>query len=190
MGRYICQNCQYLVDFHLVPIVLPEDSYLDSVTAAFTMSGPISNLIHEMKYKSVKGIAEMFGKLLYLHTHFPDSEVITYVPISTEKRRVRGFNQAEVIAKAFSAATKIPVRELLIKQDHSLISQASKSHLQERLTSSQKTLFHWKPTARPPNSVILIDDVYTTGTTLNSCTEILKSHGVKVVHGLVISHGK
>ena len=142
-----------------------------------------------MKYSSVIGISSCIAELLYLHANYPQTEVITYIPMSTAKQKVRGFNQTEQIARRFAALTQIPCEELLKKTSTQLSSQAKQSTLQERkqhLHSQELRYCYQHP---PPHSVLLVDDVYTTGQTMASCAKVLLSHGVKEVHGLALCHG-
>jgi predicted amidophosphoribosyltransferase len=143
-----------------------------------------------MKYKSVIGIASCIGELLYLHTNYPQTEAITFIPMSTPKQRVRGFNQTEKIAQRFAQLTEIPCRTLLKKTSTQLTSQAKQSTLQERKQNFEAQSIQYIFQHPPPRSVLLIDDVYTTGQTMNSCAKILLEHGVKEVHGLALAHGR
>lgn len=188
-GRYLCRVCARLVDFHIEPITLTADSPLSNVTPAFTHSPPISNLITALKYSFIKGVATYLGELLYLHTNYPDVDAVTFVPLSKEKQRMRGFNQAEEIAKAFGHLTQLPVLPLLIRTQSSHSSQASLHSKHERLLNAKHQLFRYNTKIRAPTRVLLIDDVYTTGATLEACAAVLKQHGVKEVHGLVVAHG-
>jgi ComF family protein len=187
LGRYLCKNCQFLVELHFFPLKPTADSALDSVHVAFQMTPPISDLIHQTKYKSVIGIARELGKLLYLHTEYPDADLVTCVPSAQQKQRLRGFNQAKEMAMTFSVYSQIPYQDVLLKK-HSTTNQASLSTKADRLQNTQT--YTLLPRAKLPETILLIDDVYTTGTTLNSCAEILKKNGAKTVHSLVVAHGK
>lgn len=189
-GSYLCTKCRLHVDFLFSPIELPENSELASLTAAFHYKPPISSLIQAMKYRSVEDIGKILGELLYLHTNFPDAEVVTSVPLLREKKNVRGFNQAKTLAVSFAKLAKIPYQELLQKHSHRAKSQASTKDLHARLTNVERHAFTLLPRARPPNSVLIVDDVFTTGATLNACARPLKAAGVKKVHGLVVAHGR
>src|SRR5688572_7047636 len=87
MGSFLCQDCSMLINVQIFPLNIPENSALDSMTVAFTHTPPISDLITTMKYQSVIGVAHFLGELLYLHTNFPQANVVTSVPLTSEKQR-------------------------------------------------------------------------------------------------------
>jgi len=157
---------------------------------AFSFTPPISEVIKTMKYQYIKGIAYWLGELLYFHTNYPDVDVVTSVPITAEKRRLRGFNQAERIARSFCFQAQLSYVELLKKPTSSKINQASLIDLRDRLTNVQQTYFECVPIKKFPAKILLIDDVYTTGRTLEACAAQLLEHGVQEVHGLVVAHGR
>ena len=94
------------------------------------------------------------------------------IPVSAEKYQTRGFNQVT----AFLEGTKLPFREILEK--HDTIAQSSKTR-EERLQSQQ--CFKVKDNVQVPTKVLLIDDIYTTGSTLQLAKEILVEAGVKEI---------
>jgi len=143
-----------------------------------------------MKYQSVRGIGQFLGKLLYDTTNFPLAECVTPIPLHKHRQSERGFNQAEEIARSFSFCSRIPYCPLLQKTKHT-VNQASIADRQKRMLNMAE-LFRWSapPNFKLPNSVLLIDDVMTTGATLNEAAKVLKLQGVKQVFGLVVAHGE
>lgn len=118
-------------------------------------------------------------------------QVLVPVPIHPSRRRSRGYNQAEELAKRLSAAWGIPTDlKLLIRRKRTM----PQYHLSpaERLKNLQQA-FAIHPQRRIgkdcPACVVLIDDIYTTGSTLEACTRILKAAGVKQVYFLTICIG-
>lgn len=189
IGSHLCQKCSLEVDFLLHPPQLDPDSSLDSLTIGFHYTPPISLLIQDMKFRSVKGICPLLGELLYYHTDYPDAEIVTSVPLIQENQKLRGFNQAREMAQTFARLAKRPYRELLTKTNKSTVHQASLVDRQARLKNIHTGTFLVIPDTSLPESVLLIDDVYTTGATLRACAETLKQNGVKTVHGLAVAHG-
>ena len=112
--------------------------------------------------------------------------VLCPVPLHWTRKFHRGFNQAEVIAQSLSAKTGWPVIQLL-KRSKPTGHQAFRTRT-ERFEAMQD-VFVSIAKSQTPLCVLLIDDVFTTGATMDSCAKALKRAGVKFVAGLVAAHG-
>ncbi|MBQ8514144.1 MAG: ComF family protein [Ruminococcus sp.] len=101
------------------------------------------------------------------------------VPMSTGKKLLRGYNQAEVIAKGISSVTKIPVRKDCLIKKHGSREQHTLG-LRERAMNVEK----FQPAGRDLEGLrlILCDDILTTGATMSRCAEILKACGAEMVY--------
>lgn len=102
---------------------------------------------------------------------------ITFVPLHEIRLEERGFNQAEQLASQLSLRTKIPLIPLLNRTRFT--GKQSKKHRQERLQTLHGA-FQVSPFPIPLKRVLLIDDVYTTGSTANECARVLARQGVEV----------
>ena len=141
-----------------------------------------SNLIKKFKYSGKRYYARYLAKLMSKNKEiFDDVDIITFVPISKKGRAERGFNQAEELAKEISNLTKIPVENLLTK------SKTSKH--QARLTQSARlqnlidsfSVIQDKLNKIRGKNILIIDDVFTTGTTLSECAKALKNLKPKMI---------
>jgi competence protein ComFC len=193
LGNFVCGKCYDKIEFHAIPVnLILEPLFLDQVISAARYKNPINSLLYLMKYKNVIGVARFFGQFLFDTTLFPAVDVITSVPLHKQRQRERGFNQAAVIAKEFARLANRPYAEILIKSKKTS-TQAKTATKLKRLHNLDNAFFihpKWKQTAQQlPTSVLIIDDVCTTGTTLNQCAKVLKNAGVKQVFGLVVAHG-
>ena len=188
-GNYICSQCLKSFKFYKDAIPLQiQPSWLDEMYSAVHFSSPATELIHQLKFSSywslAETIAEIMGHFLPMK-HFPD--VLTFVPLHSDREWMRGFNQAERISTVLANQWKIPQRSVLFRKK-STTPQAQLNRTQ-RLTHLQDA-FIYKSGHNIENKVIgLVDDVTTTGTTLNECAKILKQKGAKKVIGLVFAHG-
>lgn len=186
-GDYLCEECVEKLHFFTLPIKLnlfPQ--YLDELTAAVDYAPPISQLIYTLKYHGVMGIGEYCGQLLYDSADFPSTEVVTAVPLHPKRRAQRGYNQAEIIAKKVSQLSGTPYYPLLKRKDNTT-PQALLTDREKRLTHLRHAFLFIAQ--KIPASVLLIDDVSTTGTTLNECAKVLKENGVQKVFALTVAHG-
>ncbi len=160
------------------------------MTAAGLFAGPLKSLLLQLKYGGIKDVARILGRLLHHTTLVPSCDAITAIPLHPKRYHERGFNQAQLIAQELATCSGLPYTELLCRTKH-LSKQADVTDRHERLTRLAGIFEYATPfkEAAPPERVLLIDDVTTTGSTLNEAAKILKAHGVKYVAGLVVAHG-
>ena len=171
-----------------------ENNFLDKMITAGTYQPPLSTLVTTLKYQSIRDIGLTLGRIIYNCVDFPVTDFITAVPIHKKRRKERGFNQAEIIARELSRLSKTPYKEFLIRTKHSK-PQASLSDKSKRLIHLENTFalnnspnFDKKENLLAHKSILLIDDVTTTGTTLNKCAQILKNAEAREVIGLTVAH--
>ncbi len=163
-GNILCDRCKVVIGYHFDKN--KTFCYYDDVSA---------NIVKAFKYNKrkfyAKHIAEMMTEDLAI---FEDVDYLTFVPISNSRILERGFNQAEELAKEISKITKIEVIDSLIKLENGR-HQAGLTR-KERL-ENLKGSFYLKDEAKPKlknKVVMIIDDVFTTGSTLSECAKMLK----------------
>lgn len=164
---------------------------LDSLYAAarYDSSPELKKAIWRLKYGRSQKLSTTLGNLLLgalPSRHFSPPPVLCPVPLHWSRRFDRGFNQSLLLANVLGDAKSWEVRELL-RRARPTGHQAHRKRT-ERLSalSGAFTLTSKEPL---PRTVYLIDDLATTGATLEECARVLKEHGVEVVMGLVIALG-
>ena len=153
----------------------------------------IKKLIHQFKYEPyIKELAEPLANLIITHFLLLDKsnqiwkgKILVPIPLSKGKLKERGFNQAEEIAKNLSNFLKIPLCNCLVKIKETP-SQVDLSEKERR--ENIKRVFEIEEEAKDKR-ILLVDDVYTTGTTMNEAAKVLKEAGAKEVWGVVIARG-
>lgn len=149
----------------------------------FSKTSVIQNLIHEFKYKGNKKIGHylgnMIGKSLINSNRFPIDAIIP-LPLFEKKEKKRGYNQAEILCYGISEELNIPViKNNVIRMIHTE-TQTKKGRL-ERWTNVEKVFFVKHPESLENKHLLLVDDVITTGSTLEACgSKILKVKNVKL----------
>jgi ComF family protein len=141
-------------------------------------------LIHNMKYRGMKEIGYEMGKLyssvLKSSGFTDDFDLIIPVPLNASKLRKRGFNQSEYIAIGISEVTNIPVETGCLKRISGTDTQ-TKSTRFDRWINVEGIFTVVCPDTLIGKHILLVDDVITTGSTIESCTnELLKIENVKV----------
>jgi len=141
-------------------------------------------LLHGLKYKGEKKIGTFLGRMLgaeILGTAFGKTDFIIPVPLHRKKEKSRGYNQSELIAKGISIVTGITVLNTLIYRQVNTSSQTQKGRF-ERWKNMENVfaLSDFSDTYQD-QSFLLVDDVVTTGSTLEACASCLKTiQGSKV----------
>jgi competence protein ComFC len=111
-------------------------------------------------------------------------DYITYIPLSPERLAERGFNQAQQLAAGIGKAYEIPVIPLLNRVLHT--GKQSYKTRQQRLNDLDHVFIYHDPgiTVSGKLYILIIDDVYTTGSTLNQCSRVIREHVNAQIYGL------
>jgi len=144
----------------------------------------IRNLIHNLKYKGIREIGYELGRIYGLSLKSSgftaDIDLIIPVPLHPTKMRIRGFNQSEIISKGIADATGLAVDVKSLSRKTKSATQTKRSRY-ERWTNVEGIFQVIDPQTIMGRHILLVDDVITTGSTIESCTnELLNVKGVKV----------
>jgi ComF family protein len=144
----------------------------------------IRRLIHNLKYKGISDIGfelgKIYGQSLAKSGFLEGIDLIVPVPLHPSKIRIRGFNQAEIISDGISEATRIPVDAKTLERAGLSETQTKRSRY-ERWINVDGIFSNSDSAGIAGKHILLVDDVITTGSTIESCAnELLKSEGVRV----------
>lgn len=212
-GAYLCAHCLKHFPIRLnqrcptchkattphgeVCFACTNQNYLDGLFAGSIYRHPlVTRSIHTYKYRFIPGLAEPLGKWLgerILATHLPLPDIFIPVPLHKRRLRFRGFNQsallAETLAKTLALETLVPVVSNVLLRARSTkpqIKTESRAERQQNLKNAF-TLIAGSEASIQGKSIWLIDDVATTGTTLEECARVLKKAGATSVFGIVVA---
>jgi ComF family protein len=155
-----------------------------SAFSFYNRGSRIRKLIHNLKYKGIREIGFEMGKI-YALTLKPsgftnDIDVIVPVPLHPSKKRTRGFNQSEEISMGIADVTSLPVELKALKRIELSETQTKRSRY-DRWMNVEGIFAIDDPDIFKGKHVLLVDDVITTGSTIESCAnELLKIENVKV----------
>jgi ComF family protein len=150
----------------------------------------ILNAIHQFKYGRDLSIGALLASLM-ADFSFPDLECRDYsliipVPLHIKKLRKRGFNQAIILADAIGKKWQIPVNFSLLKRCKFTLSQTGLDK-KERERNIKRAFEVTDRAKIAGKNILLVDDVYTTGATLNECAKILTKAGAQKVAVLTLA---
>ncbi len=148
--------------------------------------------IYRFKYNNKREYAKVYANEIVLHHKRQikewNADGIIPIPLHKSKMRSRGFNQAEVLAIELSKQLSIPCYSNLISREKKTLPQKSLNDKQR--INNLKNAFKIKQNDVKLNKIILIDDIYTTGVTIDSVTKVLKQEGINEVYFITISIGE
>ena len=183
-----CQRCGTpLTEGNLCPACISYPLSIDGIRSVFLFGGTVRQAIHQFKYRHIKAMAAPLGRLLadYLRTYPLLGDVLMPVPLHPRRLRERGYNQAALLAKETGRLMGLPVDEVTLLRQRDTITQAKTANAAERRLNVEDAFTCRKELSG--ERVLLIDDVCTTGATLDACAVALKTAGAGSVWGLTIA---
>lgn len=166
------------------------DCFLDDLFIPFDFTDVIKDISHGFKYQRMPNLAESTGKLLAMEIQSqlstPEKALLIPVPIHPQRQLEREYNQSLHIARGFRQVLAIPLADDILQRPKYTATQT-------RLNRAQRQ-FNVKDAFQVDNSsqlsgktVFLLDDVYTTGATMNECAWLLKENGATAVIGIAFA---
>jgi len=184
----LCPGCKRISEFGRTCPACRHRSNLTGVMILGPHKGILKDLIWKYKYKFIADISKPLAGLI--QDRFGDflrdkRFLVTYSPASKERLHYRGFNQAQMLAENVSMGLDLRCENLL-RKDNNVITQVGHTR-RERLANIKDKIKYIGSTDIPNKKVLVIDDVYTTGATLEECAKVLRQSGFREVWGLVLS---
>lgn len=188
LGALLCDACRrrlVVYDSDLPRIA----DHLTGVRIAYVFEGPLRHALHHLKYHRRRRVARPLGALMaaHLRSHPLPCDALIPVPLHPQRLKERGFNQAELLAREVAAATGLP----LIVGPLERIKATSQQALLDVAGRIENVAdaFVWRGPA-PPARVVLVDDVLTTGATVNACAAALRAGGAREVYALALARSR
>lgn len=188
-GALLCGSCESLWDgprWRLLNVeVLGGRPMLCCAAAPY--EGEVRRSIYRFKFRGKTSYAEGFARLMARAAEFDQPfDCIAYVPMYGKKQRERGYNQSELLARHLSKLLDVPLEPLLEKQKDNT-AQHTLTRTQRRLNVRGVYRVCCGPERLEGKTVLLVDDILTTGATLCECARMLYRAGAKSVCGLCIA---
>jgi len=202
--QYLCSNCSksliFLDDFcplcgapkieDKCKVCHTNEFLFDKARSVFMFNKVVQNMVHEFKYNEMTRIAKFFGTLSQEYVEkfqpFDHIDYIVPVPLHKVKKRSRGFNQAEYITREIAKNMNWKHLPSLIKRKRFTETQTKLNKEQRRKNVSLAFKINTKYEIKGKN-ILLVDDVFTTGSTANSIAAALKEKQVNKVYVFTIA---
>jgi ComF family protein len=206
-GSFVCDSCQAELPRIQPPVCqkcgqpLPGSSVqslcsnclnwepaIDGIRSPFRFEGTIRKAVHEFKYRNLRAAAGQLAGYLAecLRENNISYDVIVPVPLHPRRLRERGYNQSLLLAAELSKLTGFPVNDSCLARKIYNVPQAKTGSVEER-RQNVIGIFSCVTEDLHKKKVLLIDDVTTSGATLNACAATLKNGGAGAVWGLTLA---
>jgi ComF family protein len=155
---------------------------IDTARAPFRFEGPARQAIHRLKFSGWRGVGSALSLAMTEVEGLPGVEVVTWVPLARRRLAERGFDQARVLATGVARRTGTPCIGLLTRA-RSTGPQAKRDAVARRM--AMRGAFAVRDRIEVPSSVLVVDDVLTTGATAAAAAQALRQAGATSVHLVV-----
>lgn len=158
---------------------------------AYVYSNEVKQSIYKFKYYNRRDFSEFYGRSIATHfqkeIEYWNADVIIPIPIHRKKLVSRGYNQAELFARELSKWLQIPTDSHLLVRV--LNTKPQKELGNNDRSKNLKNAFKLTENVVKYNKVILVDDIYTTGSTIDACSEVLLLGGAKKIYFISLGIG-
>lgn len=194
---YLCSACYNKLPFHdskqdlstrLLGLIPNEEILIDRALALVDLpyNENYMNLVYAFKYQNYRKVAYQMGEEIgkYLkNNELTNFDAIIPIPLHIAKKRERGYNQAELIARGIANIIDVPLDTKSAKRKVYTESQTLQER-NDRLINITKAFYVEKTENIVGKSILVCDDVFTTGATINSLARVLKKAGAKGVYSV------
>ena len=166
---------------------LSDPKAFDSLRAPFLFEGAVRDAIHALKYRGVRVASGPLARLMveYLERNPVQADLLVPAPLHPRRLRSRGYNQSQLLAERIAKALDLPVRNDLLSRTANPLPQVETQSRDQRRANVIGS-FACQGDVQGL-TLLLIDDVATTGSTLSECASVLKAAGALRVHTLTLA---
>lgn len=188
--KCICEECENSIKFCEYSFYIEKQKNKFKCYSVSYYSGVMMELILNLKYKSNFTAGEIISEYMinFIKRKNINCDYITYVPMSKNRLKIRGYNQSEYLSKMISKSIDVPVIKCLrkIKETKDQIGLTG----EERWKNINKSFQFIEKYNIENKKILVIDDVITTGATSFSCALELKNHGAKEINILTVAKSR
>ena len=190
--RFICNRCERIVDSIAInKIDEYNDKYFNNHLYIFKYEDIIREKIIDYKFENKVYLYRTFSEAIIRNKQNIDFinkyDILIPVPIHKERKKQRGYNQSELIVRIIADEVKsIKLQVNVLKKDKNIVAQSTlnKAKREENIKDVYKIVNSEKIKNK---KVLILDDIYTTGSTVNECSKVLKEAGCKEIGVITIA---
>ena len=165
--------------------------YISAAVSPLYYKDLVRESLLRYKFHSATGYCEVYGKLIAkcIDENDINCDIITYVPLSKKRQKMRGYNQAELLANEISKLSGVPVLKLLEKTSHNP-AQSGISSPEKRKLNVSGVYKVVNTEAAKGKTILIVDDIITTGATISECAKMLKQQGSGEIFAASLARSK
>ena len=195
--RFVCEKCWYSIPkigrefdiFHDIRSKSGQEVYFSNAMSIWQFSPPAQTIIHYLKYQGFKRLADHLGMImaerLGLMSLPPEQTLLVPVPLHKTRQRERGYNQSSLLCQAIAVESGFSYDDSILTRIRYTESQ-TKLNAVERAKNVDNAFKIIHPGKIQQKVILLVDDVITTGATMNACARELMKNGAKEVYLLSV----
>lgn len=186
----LCQKCGKSESTgFLCPSCWGWRSQIDGIRAPFRFEGMAKDVVHALKYYNFRALAQPMAELMavYLSSSRIPGDVLVPVPLHRRRLKERGYNQSELLVSALGKIIGMPVADDVLYRIKDSLPQVRTTSVEERYQNVRGAFACKNGSEITGRAVIVVDDVSTSGATLEACADALKTAGAISVWGLTFA---
>lgn len=190
--QVLCLECQKRLPWLLDKMAQRKVDLTEGCLSPLAYRGEVPEAVHRYKFGGRQSYGRAFSRLMgqCLQDHGMTAfHLVTWAPLSKKRLRERGYDQAEILARGVGGQLGIPVVSLLEKVRHTQPQSDLKEESRRR--ANALNAYRLKPGAEVAGkSVLLVDDIVTSGSTLSECARVLLQAGAGAVYCVTLAQAK
>lgn len=186
----LCGRPLFCLEFRFCSHCLQAPLVIDGIRSVGFFDGILREAVHRFKYDRLTALGEPLGQLLAegWRSLRPPGDVIVPVPLHSRRLRERGYNQSVLLARELSSRVGLPVLEQALTRVRETVPQVDLNASQRQVNVTEA--FECETGGIRGHAVLLVDDVCTTGATLNACAEALRKQEPRSIWALTLARAR